>query len=62
MVEFIKTCDQYPCSFWQFFQLHNPLPHLSAQEKISSENATREEWAIPVCLGDNDKNLGKSFA
>ena len=25
MVEFIKTCDQYPCYFWYFFQLHNPL-------------------------------------
>ena len=25
MVEFIKTCDKYPCQFWSFFQLHNPL-------------------------------------
>ena len=62
MMEFIKTCDQNPCQFWQFFQLHNHLPPLSAQEKISSENTVREECAIPVYLGDNGKHLGKSFA
>ena len=55
------------------FQLHNPLPPLSAQIKllyekkqrkkaISSENAVREEWVISVCLGDNDKSLGERFA
>ena len=27
---------------------------------LSSENAVREECAIPVCLGDNDNNLGES--
>ena len=37
-------------------------PPLSAQEKISSENAVREEWAIPACLGNNDKNMEESFA
>ena len=28
MVEFIKTCDQYPCkfNFDHFFQLRNPPP------------------------------------
>ena len=50
MMEFIKTCDQNHCQFWHFFQIHNPLPPLSAQEKISSENAVQ------------DKHLGKSFA
>ena len=56
-----------------FFQIHNPLLPLSAQKKmlyekrqrkkaISSENAVWEDWAIRVCLGDNDKNLGESFA
>ena len=30
---------------------------LSSQEKISSENTVWEEWAIPCCLEDNDKNL-----
>ena len=34
---------------------------LSAKEKISSGNAVREEWAIPVCLGDNCQNIGESF-
>ena len=35
MVEFIKTCDQYPCrfNFGIFFQFDNP-PSLSAKEKI----------------------------
>ena len=55
------TCDQYLCSFWYFFQLHNRL-RLSPQEKISSQNAVWEEWAIPVCQEDNDKDLGESFA
>ena len=32
------------------------------KKAISSENTVWEEWAIPVCLGDNDKNLGESFA
>ena len=35
------------------------LSHLSPQEKISSKNAVREEWAIPVCLEDNDKTWGR---
>ena len=39
-----------------------PSAPLSAQEIISSENAVQEEWAMPVCLRDNDKNLGESFA
>ena len=34
----------------------------SPQEKISSKNTVQEEWAIPVCLQDNDKSLGDSFA
>ena len=59
MVEFIKTCDQYPCQFRQFFQFHSPFLPLSVQEKISSENAGREEWEIHVCLRDND---GGDFA
>ena len=35
---------------------------LSPQEKISSKSAVQDEWAILVCLEDNDKNLGESFA
>ena len=49
-------------NFVNFFQLHNPLTSLSALEKISSENVVWEEWAIPVFLRDNDKNLRESFA
>ena len=33
------------------------LSPLSSQEKISSKNAVQEEWAIPLFLEDNDKNL-----
>ena len=32
------------------------------RKKISSKNAVREEWAIPIHLEDNDKNLGERFA
>ena len=67
MVEFITTCD--PLSklkiLFNFGNLINSIilpPPFSAQEKISSENAAWEEWAIPVCLVDNDKNMGESFA
>ena len=50
-------------NFGNFFNsIVLPPPPFSAQEKMSSENAVRGEWAIPVCLGHNDKNLGKSFA
>ena len=35
---------------------------LSSQEKISSKNTVWEEWAIPCCLEDNDKNLRQTFA
>ena len=31
-----------------FFQLYNPLPPLSAQEKISSENAVRENGQFQI--------------
>ena len=30
------------------------------KKTISSENAVREEQAIPICLGDKNKNLGES--
>ena len=61
MVEFIKTCSQYPCWFWWFFQLHNPLTPLSAQEKIPPENAVQEEWGISVFLGIMIKTWGKAL-
>ena len=38
------------------------LSPLSPQEKISSKKDVRKEWVITVCLEDNDKNLGESFA
>ena len=60
MVEFMTSAL---VNFGNFFNsIVLPPPPFSAQEKMSSENAVRGEWAIPVCLGDNDKNLGKSFA
>ena len=47
-------------NFGNFFNsIVLPPPPFSAQEKMSSENAVRGEWAIPVCLGDNDKTLGR---
>ena len=58
MMEFIKTCGRYLCQFcYFFFQLHHPLPPFSSGKNIL-KNAVFEEWAIPVCLEDNDKNLG----
>ena len=63
MVEFIKTCDQYPrrFNFGNFFNSiilptpissHPPTQPLSAGEKKrSAENAVREEWVISFCLG-----------
>ena len=32
------------------------------KKAISSENALREEWAIRVCLVDNNQNMGETFA
>ena len=66
MVEFIKTCDNTLVGLiLVFFQLHHPLPPspspLSAEKKISLENAVREEWVIFFCLEDNDKILGEIF-
>ena len=62
MVEFFKTLTNALINFGNFFS-SIILPHpLSAQEKISSKNVVQEEWAIFFCLGDNDKNLGESFA
>ena len=57
MVEFIKTCNQYPrrFNFGNFF--NSIIFSLSAEEK-SSENAVQEEWIISFCLGGND-NLGR---
>ena len=53
----MKPVTNNVANFGNFFN-SIPLHPLSAQEKISSKNAVREEWEIPVCLGDNDKNLG----
>ena len=63
MVEFIKTCDQYPrrFNFVNFFNSIILSSPLSTEEKISLENAVREEWVISFFLGDKDKNLGESF-
>ena len=60
MAEFIKLVTNTLTNFGNFFNYI--ISPLSSQEKISSENAVREEWAIPVCLGDTDKNLRESFA
>ena len=37
-----------------------PIPLLISV--ILSKIAVREEWEIPVCLADNDKNMRESFA
>ena len=46
-------------NFGNFFQPHNLLTPFSVEEKISSENAVREEWAIPVCLWIMKKTWGR---
>ena len=48
MIEFIKTCDQYPRTF-NFGNFFNSIIFsltLYAQEKIPSENTVWEKWAI----------------
>ena len=48
-------------TFVNFFNsiILSPPPPLSPQEKISSKNAAREEWAILVCLeGEGGVLLG----
>ena len=60
-MEFFKTSNNALVNFGNFFSSIILSP-LSAQEKVSSENGVREEWAISFCLGYNDKNLGESFA
>ena len=55
MVEFIKNLW-----FWQFFG-NNPLPPFFCSGKNIFRNAVWEECAIPVSLGDNNKNIGESF-
>ena len=37
-----------------------PLPHFFSGKKIF-KNTVWEEWAIPFCLEDNDKNMRQSF-
>ena len=51
-------------NFGNFFNsiILSPSPHPFSSGKMSSKNAVREEWTIPVCLGDNNKNLGESSA
>ena len=63
MVEFIKTCDQYPrrFNFGNFFNSITP-PSFLLGENRSSENAVWEEWVISFSLGGNVKNLKESFA
>ena len=61
-----------PLLILEIFQLHTPLsppppfppppsPPPFSSGKICFKNAARQEWAIPLCLGDNYKNLGDSF-
>ena len=69
IVEFIKTCDQYPRRF-SFSNFCNsiiippspPPPPFCLGENRSSENAVRQEWVISFCLGGDDENLAQSFA
>ena len=52
MVEFIKTCEQYPRRF-NFVHFFNSiiLPPFLLGKNRSSENAVLEEWVISFCLG-----------
>ena len=57
-----KPVTNAPVSFGNFFNSVMLSPSFSAQEKNFSENAVCYEWAISVCLGNNDKNSRESFA
>ena len=62
MVEFIKTCDEFPRRF-NFGNLFNSvmLPPLCWRKNRSSENALREEW-VSFSLGGGGvmiKTLGR---
>ena len=63
MVEFIKTCDQYPRKFnlGNFFNSIILSPPFCWEKNRSSENTVQEEWVISFRLGGNDKNLGVSL-
>ena len=59
-VEFIKTCDQYPCTlnFGNFFNFIILCTFCWGKNR-SSEKAAGEDWVTSFCLGDNDKNQGR---
>ena len=64
MVEFIKTCGQYPRRFIFgifFYSIILSPPFLLGKNR-SSVNAVQKEWVNSFCLGGNDKNLRESFA
>ena len=46
-------------TFVNFGNFFNSMTLSPQEKKISSENPVREEWAIPVCLGDNEKTWGR---
>ena len=53
MVEFIKTCDQYPrtFNFGNFLVNSIILTPFWCRKNRSSENAVKEEWVLFFCLG-----------
>ena len=61
MVEFIKTCDEFPRRF-NFGNLFNSimLPPLYWRKNRSSENAVREEW-VSFSLGGGGGNDKKTL-
>ena len=60
IVELIKTSDQTLVNFGNFFNYNcNFYPLFLLRKKYLVENAVVVEWTIPVCLGDNDKNMGR---
>ena len=63
MVEFIKTCDQYPrrFNFGNFFNSIIPRP-LSAGEKLIFRKRCSGVMGNFLLPRGNDKNLGESFA
>ena len=61
MVEFNKTCDQYPCrfKFGNFFSSIIPPPPFPLGKNRSSENAVLEAWVISVAWEIMIKTWGR---
>ena len=58
MVEFIKTYDYTLVNCGNFSNYIILSPLFLFRKKYLEKMLFEKEWAIPVCLGNNDKNLG----